>query len=556
MNRQDVRKALEKFLENKEHGVLALSGSWGVGKTHLIREFLATDRSKHGFNGHSYASLFGVADIEGMRAKATECMILHEDRRKVLKRYASDAKVSLVPFDLLFKGAQTLVGALKGGWAGVASQTAYWFLRDSLVCLDDIERVDPALTPSMIMGFVDELRGKGCKVIVVLNRDKLLQPEAYARYWEKVVDADIKLTPQVSENVALAFSTGSEVGESVEWAQQVFEAVRADNLRVHKRAAWLFRELDGHLASCSANVRQYVLTHASLLTWALLDPDVAISPSVLLSEKFGFIYLSITRDLENRPELSREEKAWVEATQKLMFTPASFDPLLVELIQTGWCNPDAAAESFASINRESQAETARLELREVLRLYGESFKLDQISYAKALRSVLQENIDLLNVFEFDEGIAGLQRNADKAEDLVAAFVERRGEHLQRVAEAEGRDSIPKNTLLAAEVARREAAFQQSRFTIDGVAQTFASHDGWSNRQTSFLASRTPEEFREWILSGPADLRLKIRAILEFRKYGGPENAAVAAPLIRALETLAAGSEFNRVRIAAVYGIGV
>lgn len=555
MNRQDVRQALQKFLEDKDHGVLALSGSWGVGKTHLIREFLAADRSRQGFNGHSYASLFGVADIDGMRARATESMVLHEDRKEILKRYASDAKAALVPFDLVIKGTRTLIQALNGGWEGITSQAAYWFLRDSLVCLDDIERADEALTPSMIMGFIDELRGKGCKVIVVLNRDQLLQPETYARYWEKVVDADIKLTPQVAENVALAFAAGDENPESIECARKVFEAVGADNLRVHKRAAWLFRELEGPLAGCAGHVRQFVLTHAALLTWALLDPGVSIPASVLRSEKFGFLYLSLTKDKDDAPELSREERLWAEATQKLTFSPASFDPLLVELIQTGWCDPGVATATFAAIDREAQEETARLKLRGAFRLYGESFTLDRQGYSRALRDVLAGNLELLSVFEFDDGIAGLQRNGDPAEDLVTAFIERRGDHLQRVAEAEGRDRMPKEARLAAEVSRREQAYQLARFTIDGVAQHFASNDSWSNRHTSFLASRTPEEFKQWILARPGNLLGKIRAILQFRKYGGPDNAAVAAPLVQALESLAAESDFNRERIASVYGIG-
>lgn len=555
MNRQEVKKALEKFLESSDHSVLALSGSWGVGKTHLIQEFLITNRSKQGFNGHSYASLFGVADIDGMRAKATENMVLNEDRKEILRRYRSDAKVSLVPFDLIFKGTQTLIGALNGGWASIASQAAYWFLRDSLVCLDDLERADASLTPSMIMGFIDELRGKGCKVIVVLNRDKLSDLEPYARYWEKVVDADIKLTPKVAENVAFAFETGGPVEPSVAWAQQVFEAVCADNIRVHKRAAWLFGELERHLAGSNADLRQYVLTHGALLTWALLDPDAAIPASVVLSEKFGFIYLSMTRDRNNPPELSREERLWAETTQKLAFTPASFDPLLVELIQTGWCDPGALADVVASISREAQEEGARLKLRQVFLLYVESFTLDQDGYVRALRDVLRENLDLLNVFEFDQGIADLRRYGDTAEDLVAAFVERRGEHLQRVAEAEGRDRMPKDALIIAEISRREQAYRRNRFTIDGVARHFASNDSWSNRHTSYLASRTPDEFKQWILSGPADLRLKIRAILEFRNYGGEDNAAVAAPLVQALESLATESEFNQERIASAYGIG-
>ena len=554
MDRLQVISALEKFLLNKAYGVLALSGSWGVGKTHLLRAFLDTVKNKSGFNGHSYASLFGVTDVAGMRAKATENMILHRDRKEILERYGADARASLVPFNLIFPASQTLVRFLNTGWTGVASQAAYWFLRDSIVCLDDIERADVALTPKMIMGFVDELRAKGCKVVIVLNREKVSEVAEYAKFWEKVVDADIRLSPSVSENVALAFGVDGISQSAIAWARHVFEAVNAANLRVHKRAAWLIQELERPLSGTRADVQQLVIIHAVLLTWAVLDPDAVIPLKVLQSTKFGFLYRSIASDMAEQSELTSQEKLWEKATQKLNFSPADFDRLLIEMIQTGWCDSAELSTALALIEEEVKRQDARLKLRQAFRQYGESFMLDQRGFAQLLRGALRDTMDYLNVFEFDEGVVLLQQNGDQAEDLVSEFLVRRRDHLQRVAEAANRNQEIKDARLAAEVAQREQEYQKRCYSIDEVAHHFATNDSWNNKQVEFLASRTPEEFKQWILTEPSNLRLKIRAVLDLGRYGGSNYAAAAAPLEQALRLLSAESEFNRKRIANIYGV--
>jgi hypothetical protein len=554
VDRQQARLALDRFIGSDELSVLALSGNWGVGKTHLLRQYTAAVDLPPGFNGVSYVSCFGVTTVDELRARATVSMKFRKDKDEILGRYQSEAKASLVASDLLSTGVKRALQVMKTGWSGLAAEATYWFVRDALVCLDDIERADQALRVGLIMGFIDELRTKGCKVILVLNREKLLQSDVVDRYWEKVVDVDVKLSPKVSENVALAFGATGLDPKCASWAQEVFEKVSADNIRVHRRAAWLMRQIQAHTSVLSDGLQQYVAQHAALLTWALLDPTAAIPLDVVSSPKYGFMYRTMMKQAGTEQPIGEDAMRWVEATESMGFAPASFDPLLVDLIRTGWCEESALAGVLQSTETEFRKNQASARLKNVLRYYTDRLALDRDTYVKQLRSVLSEEVDYLGVFEFDRGLCDLSRNGDSGGDLVESFIARRGEHLEAVAEAPERNSNPETPRLAAEIAQREKEYAATRYTIDGVAHQIMTGDGWNDGHLKFLALKTPKEFKDWAYSEPPRLRLKVQAILQLRGIGSSLYEKAVRPLELALREIAAENDFQRERIASAYGI--
>ncbi|GFE87718.1 hypothetical protein [Steroidobacter agaridevorans] len=552
MNREQAQHALQRFVADDEFSVLALSGNWGIGKTHLWMEF-TKGKLPAKFNGVSYVSLFGLASIDALRLKATGNIVLRKDRSEILRRYKDQAKTSLIPYDLVSSGMNKIAQVLGSGWMGLATEAAYWFLRDSLVCLDDIERADDDLTPAMIMGFVDELKSKGCKIVLVLNREKARQDEL-TRYWEKVVDIDVKLKPTIADNVSIAFAPSTIEAAYGHWARPVFEAVEADNIRVHKRAAWLTRQLDKLLTDYPTELRRYVTEHAAVLTWALIDPSAAIPPAMILSSQYGSLYLTMIKEAGKERELTDVERRWVSATERLDFSPASFDPVLIDLITTGWCDTDALAALLRDLATEFRVNSARRRLRETYRLYQESFALNRNAYVATLRGVLADELNHLSLFEFDGGIDSLKRNGGDFEDLVTRYISDRGSHLQAVAEASEQNTQPINARLAAEILRREQQYESTRHSIDSVAEHLISSDGWSPTHIRFLQNQTSDKFKNWLLSNPSNLREKITAILDFRKMDNEFHRNAASPLEQALRGLADEDEFHRERIEKVYEI--
>ena len=56
VNRKEAKSSLEKFLNNKHYSVLAVNGKWGIGKTHLVQNFLY----EHTKSYYYYVSVFTI----------------------------------------------------------------------------------------------------------------------------------------------------------------------------------------------------------------------------------------------------------------------------------------------------------------------------------------------------------------------------------------------------------------------------------------------------------------------------------------------------------------
>ncbi len=61
-----AEEALEAFLEesNDKAKVFAIKGDWGIGKTHLVKAFLANRKKEY-----HYASVFGVSTVDELKVK-------------------------------------------------------------------------------------------------------------------------------------------------------------------------------------------------------------------------------------------------------------------------------------------------------------------------------------------------------------------------------------------------------------------------------------------------------------------------------------------------------
>lgn len=219
MDRSTTKRNLRELLDNPAYGVIALTGSWGSGKTHLWRELAEEDR-----RAHSYYSLFGAKDAAQIKkGLALSRIDLDDDQgaqiQSVWKRvtpYMSKALDGLAESNGLVGAVSTAVGELIG--ESVVSR-----LVGGIAVLDDIERADAKLSISAIMGVIDSLRRAGCKVVVILSASNL-STEAHGKwkeFYEKTIDIELTLQTDSAD---------------------AFHAIRSlvtDRWLLHVRKAWL-----------------------------------------------------------------------------------------------------------------------------------------------------------------------------------------------------------------------------------------------------------------------------------------------------------------------------
>ncbi|WPO67526.1 P-loop NTPase fold protein [Acinetobacter haemolyticus] len=219
-----LKDILEHNIKNEKIGTaIAITGSWGVGKTFFWNKFLkdVTQKEKEDkkdffyeasrvsyksiFDCHKYAyiSLFGIENLSDL--KNTICTKLS------LNPYAK-LDVGRFEFIQLLKNTIAQFRDLKVSNYGVSASARilesllFLQVKDAIICFDDFERMSNKLDIKDVMGLANYLKlEKNCQVILILDEDKAEgdNKKKYADYKEKLIDETIVINsvePLIREN--------------------------------------------------------------------------------------------------------------------------------------------------------------------------------------------------------------------------------------------------------------------------------------------------------------------------------------------------------------------
>jgi hypothetical protein len=195
--------ALEEFLESDTIQVLELKGDWGVGKTYYFQNFLAW--AKHNdklskIKAYSYVSLFGCASVSSLEASIFASNEPLSD--KTGTRLTSASKPIKSFLDKVGQATMELGGArFAFGTASalIDGLIRKYYIKDFLICFDDIERMSQQMSPSAFLGLVSSLKEQqNCKILLIYNYDKLGESnqilwQTIEEYREKIIDREVSL---------------------------------------------------------------------------------------------------------------------------------------------------------------------------------------------------------------------------------------------------------------------------------------------------------------------------------------------------------------------------
>src|SRR5262249_21129001 len=150
-----------------------ISGHWGVGKTYAWNRFLkdAQAAKKIALPRYSYVSLFGINSLDEFKYAIFENSVGSgqigiEPSLETLQSNTTAAAARFGRKSLWFLQQVPLVKNYVGGLGPV------WFLsvKQTVICIDDIERRGAGLTVRDVMGLASHLKEqKACKVVLILN---------------------------------------------------------------------------------------------------------------------------------------------------------------------------------------------------------------------------------------------------------------------------------------------------------------------------------------------------------------------------------------------------
>lgn len=170
----EYKEQIKNFLEDKENYSLLISGSWGVGKTHLWKEIELNyiKNPNKQVKNIIYVSLFGKEHYKEVLEEITLKAYKH-NKFLYFIRDKIFCNLSVGTFLQLFitKNFENII-----------------------VCLDDLERKSDKLDIKDILGLINKLKEEKCKVILISNKDELSNnKEIFDKYKEKCIDLNIHI---------------------------------------------------------------------------------------------------------------------------------------------------------------------------------------------------------------------------------------------------------------------------------------------------------------------------------------------------------------------------
>ncbi len=357
MSLKKTKDQLVKLLDQADNNVIAISGKWGTGKTHLwneVKDESTDDRVKKAL----YVSLFGLSSVDQVKRKLIETAIPGVDSHGGV-----------------FDGIKSLFGAgvkaLSTHYKALAALNdlnvllmAPVVLRGKVIVIDDIERKHEKLGIDEVLGFIDEYSKQyGSRFVLVLNDDQLSSKDGQEKLWatfrEKVIDNEIRLSTSSDE----AFSIAIGLAPSVYAAEIKRASVTCGltNIRIVVKVIRAANQILGGqdlLESIQARVIPSIVLFSAIHYRGLTDgPDFKFALNAGNPDWAGFVR---DKNKEPTPEEKREDR-WRMLMQELGIHGCDeFEQRLVEFLESGLFE----AGSIETVINRYATERGAMEARE------------------------------------------------------------------------------------------------------------------------------------------------------------------------------------------------
>lgn len=362
MSLAKTKAQLKNLLAQPDNDVIALSGKWGTGKTHLwdeVKKESADGKVKNAL----YVSLFGLSSVDQVKRKLIERAIPGVESHGGI----FDGIKNL--FNAGVKAAATHYKALAALSDLNVLLMAPVVLRDKVIVVDDIERKHEKLGIDEVLGFIDEYSKEfRARFVLVLNDDQLSsrpdQEKLWAAFREKVIDQEIRLSTSAEEAFTIAIGLApSKYAEAIKRASIICGLT---NIRIVVKVIRAANQILGGRdleEAIQARVAPSIVLFSAIHYRGLANgPDVKFALNVGNTDWLSF---AREKDKEPTPEEKRED-AWRLLMQELGINGCDdFERRLVEFLESGLFEAASIEEIMGRYANEKEA----LEIRESARRF-------------------------------------------------------------------------------------------------------------------------------------------------------------------------------------------
>lgn len=563
MSTVTVRSVVERFLKEPFPSVLVIRGKWGVGKTYFWRSCVDAFKSESSRRQYSYVSLFGLSSIRDLQISAC---VNSGDIANVRSPLASaiGAKTpasSAARAKMIVARYATLLPGSWGKTASFAIETmAPHLIRDTLVCLDDLERLPKTgVQFEEVLGFVSTLKEeKNCKVVLIFNDEELQdRTDIYRRYREKVVDIEVLFEPTVDEAADLAIPPDIQYRDLI---RQKLSALEVRNIRLIRKALSNVALVLPLLGYTRQTISESVISMVVLLSWVDYDSGPE-RPTMDFLKQWNRLTWNICRPdkAKDKQKIDEAEEArvtkWSELLEK--FGVSSFDncdAAIARVITMGYTEDSGLAQEIAARNSAADAEETEERFTAAWRLYHDSFENNETeivatidrTFDAAAKSISPGNLDatvrLLRSFDRD----------DLADGLIERYVRIRG------TEASLFDLEQWGTIGEIRDGKVKERFEAQNVDLNppppliDVLRVLARRQGWSQEHIVVMNNATVDDLYGAFTSHlNRELNGIVRGCLNF---ANSEHNQITEKAVAALKRIAGESRINRLRVENKFGV--
>jgi len=551
-----VENEIRRFLSSPDPEVTCITGRWGVGKTFAWRKYLSDASSKKqiALGRYSYVSLSGINSLEEFKysifensVKSSEVGV--EPSLETLKSNTVAVAERLGRKSLSFLQQMPVVKSYVG------SLGPAWFLtvRNTIVCIDDIERRGAGLSTREVLGLASMLKEqRGCKLTLILNADALEDDQhEFRKYYEKVVDTSLNFAPSAAECASIAFHADTRATKLlVDYCVKL----GISNIRLMKRIERSVRDVEKMLTGFDPQVLAQAVQSVALLGWSLYEPDTAPSIDFLRDKRGKGLYTG-----KDRPPVPENEAAWNALLDVYGFRSMdALDKALLEGVSCGYFDPTLITKLAAELDKQFTALKLDSSFQQSWDLYHESFDNNQEQVLDAMYAAFMSSVEQITPLNMNSTIALFKTlgRPEQAAEMIAHYVEKR--------RAETGLFDPQNYLMFGEMTDPDVskAFNDKhagfKHQVDAttVLRSIAATNSWNPEDIARLSELGADDYYKMFKESKGQaLRKLIKVCLQFDQFGNAtaEMKKVSKRAKEALLRIARESPINALRVKP-YGI--
>lgn len=396
MSVEHVKAQIKLFLDSERAEVLCIRGNWGTGKTYNWDQTLkeAATNKMIGPDKYSYVSLFGLNSLDDLKKEIIHRTINVDQVGKEFNFQDVESYVKSAHSGI-FKVGGFLARRLGGDYISVGAAFMYMLVRNRLICIDDLERKGANLPTADVLGLVSQLReGQNCKVVILLNDERLEDRAKFESYLEKVVDINLRFSPTAMESAEIALKALGGTREMKELVRERTTKLGIDNVRVIRKLYSFVQQIEPLLTRYKADVFHSVAHTIVLMGWCHLQPEFAPSKQYLVRRNNAFAALLS----DDEDEISPQEQEWEKIITGYGYSHTDeFDLALLKGIEEGFFTKESIDQHAADLDQRVEVGLASEQLNQAWSKFHDSFENDLEEVLRGFKSVVTENAKLYSL---------------------------------------------------------------------------------------------------------------------------------------------------------------